>query len=263
MRAWERRKLLQGVGVGRRPILPPPRPPCREGGVWRGGCPTCGAGGLGWVGLGCGSHQVPGGGGSTPTHMAQNDSHVALKIFGGKHLFGPKIVFRPLAPTPIVTQNKGPGTEANFSNPPPPAEQISGHPVSCKGGGSYLPWLPQSPCACVPVQPAQSGKVGLRAPHYASRHVGGHHRPGKVLLVGGGAHERRGSFASQYFRFRSVSRTCLWFVRACLQTLRPQGGGGGAVLWVSPGGPSHCSLLQPPSPTASIPLPALTALTFP
>ena len=50
---------------------PPPWSPCREGGLgW--GCPSCRAGG---------------GGGPTPTYMAQNDPHVALIILT-THMWG-------------------------------------------------------------------------------------------------------------------------------------------------------------------------------
>ena len=76
---------------------------------------------------------VPGGGGVNPTSMAQNDTHVALiilttqmlgggdGIIGGKNFFGPNFcVPVPLAPTSVLTQNKGPDTEPHFSNPPPP-----------------------------------------------------------------------------------------------------------------------------------------------
>ena len=64
--------------------------------------------------------------------MAQNDTHIALiilttQIWGGggdywwKKLFRAKIcVPAPLAPTSVLTQNKGPDTEPHFSNPPPP-----------------------------------------------------------------------------------------------------------------------------------------------
>ena len=86
--------------------------------------------------------------------MAQNDTHVALiilttqmwggGIIGGKNFFRAKFcVPVPLAPTSVLTQNKGPDTEPHFSNPPPsfggrpchpppppapPAEQFSGCP---------------------------------------------------------------------------------------------------------------------------------------
>ena len=53
------------------PPPPPPWSPCREGGLgW--GCPTCRAGG---------------GGGPTPTYMAQNNPHVALIILT-THMWG-------------------------------------------------------------------------------------------------------------------------------------------------------------------------------
>ena len=53
------------------PPPPPPWSPCREGGLgW--GCSTCRAGG---------------GGGPTPTYMAQNDPHVALIILT-THMWG-------------------------------------------------------------------------------------------------------------------------------------------------------------------------------
>ena len=74
-----------------------------------------------------------GGGGVNPTSMAQNDTHVALivlttQMWGGgggnywwKKLLQAKIgVPAPLAPTAVLTQNKGPDTEPHFSNPPPP-----------------------------------------------------------------------------------------------------------------------------------------------
>ena len=62
--------------------------------------------------------------------MAQNDTHVALiilttQMWGGgnywwkKLLRGKFCVPVPLAPTSVLTQNKGPDTEPNFSNPPP------------------------------------------------------------------------------------------------------------------------------------------------
>ena len=72
-----------------------------------------------------------GGGGWTPTYMAQNDPHVVLiilatqmwaKIFWLKKLFQAKIcVPAPLVATSVLTQNKGPGTEAHFWTPPPPS----------------------------------------------------------------------------------------------------------------------------------------------
>ena len=103
--------------------------------------------GLGLPHLPCGE----GGGGPTPTYMAQNDPHGALiiltthmwgNIFSLKNLFRAKIcVPAPLAATSVLTQNKGPGTEAHFRNappppspgahaipPPPPAKQFSGRP---------------------------------------------------------------------------------------------------------------------------------------
>ena len=52
---WAKRKLVQGVGVARRPISQPPPPPPRLP------CPE-------------------GEGGSTPTSTAQNDPHIALII---------------------------------------------------------------------------------------------------------------------------------------------------------------------------------------
>ena len=82
---------------------------------------------------------VPGGGGGrpTPTYMAQNDPHVVLIILT-THMWG-KFFFReknfqakicvpaPLVATSVLTQNKGPGTEAHFWNPPPPSS-FAGHP---------------------------------------------------------------------------------------------------------------------------------------
>ena len=74
--------------------------------------------------------------------MAQKDTHVALIILttqmwggggivGGTSFFGPKFcVPAPLAPTSILTQNKGPDTEPHFSNPPPPSAGIHVTPVS-------------------------------------------------------------------------------------------------------------------------------------
>ena len=72
-----------------------------------------------------------GGGGVNPTSMAQNDTHVALiilttQMWGGggllmeKTFSGQICVPAPLAPTSVLTQNKGPDTEFHFSNPPPP-----------------------------------------------------------------------------------------------------------------------------------------------
>ena len=98
------------------------------GEVWRrGGCPTCRAGG--------------GAGVPTPTYRAQNDPHVVLIIltthmwgenFWWTKLFQAKIcVPAPLAPTTIVTQNKVPGTEAHFSNPPPPRAVLNGEKKKC------------------------------------------------------------------------------------------------------------------------------------
>ena len=62
--------------------------------------------------------------------MAQNDPHVALiilttrmwgKNFSRKKIFRAKIcVPAPLLATSVLTQNKGPGTEAHFWNLPPP-----------------------------------------------------------------------------------------------------------------------------------------------
>ena len=102
-----------------------------EGGIRRGGCPTCPA----W------------GGGSTPTCMAQNDPHVALIIltthmwggggaFGGKFFFGPKIVFGRLwRQHPLLHTTKGseahpppPVRGASISPPPPPAHTPSPSP---------------------------------------------------------------------------------------------------------------------------------------
>ena len=84
-------------------------------------------------GFGLGLPYLPcrgGGGGATPTYMAQNDPHVALIIFDytyvGENFFVKKIfrakicVPAPLVATSVLTQNKGPGTEAHFWNPPPP-----------------------------------------------------------------------------------------------------------------------------------------------
>ena len=64
--------------------------------------------------------------------MAQNDTHVALIILttqmwgGGGGNYWWKKLFRAkfcvpvrLAPTSVLTQNKGPDTEPHFSNPPP------------------------------------------------------------------------------------------------------------------------------------------------
>ena len=101
----------------RKPIFPTPPPPSLAavtgGGSSGRGCPTCRAGG----------------GGVNPTSMAQNDTHVApiiltTQMWGGnywwKKLFRAKIcVPVPLAPTSVLTQNKGPDTEPHFSNPPP------------------------------------------------------------------------------------------------------------------------------------------------
>ena len=79
---------------------------------------------------------VAGGGGVNPTSMAQNDTHVALLIlttqmWGGgggywrENFFGPNFcVLVPLAPTSVLTQNKGPDTEPHFSNPPPPSAGV-------------------------------------------------------------------------------------------------------------------------------------------
>ena len=42
-----------------------------------------------------------------------------------KNFFGPKFcVPAPLAPTSVLTQNKGPDTEPHFSNPPPPSAGV-------------------------------------------------------------------------------------------------------------------------------------------
>ena len=111
-----------GGGMARKPICPTPPPPppwapCREGGLgWR--CPTCRA-------------RAGGGGGPTPTYVAQNDPHVALiiltthmwgKFFSLKKISRAKIcVPARLVATSVLTQNKGPGTEAHFWNPPPPS----------------------------------------------------------------------------------------------------------------------------------------------
>ena len=80
---------------------------------------------------------VPGRG-VNPTSMAQNDTHVALiilttQMWGGnywwKKLFRAKFcVPVPLAPTSVLTQNKGPDTEPHFSNPPPPPPSFGGRP---------------------------------------------------------------------------------------------------------------------------------------
>ena len=104
----------------RKPIFPTPPPSllgrCDGRGGSGRGRPTCRAGG---------------GGGVNPTSMAQNDTHVALiilttQMWGGKLLvektFSGQIfcVPVPLAPTSVLTQNKGPDTEPHFSNPPLP-----------------------------------------------------------------------------------------------------------------------------------------------
>ena len=105
------------------PNPPPPSLAAVTGGGGSGrGCPTCRAGGRGGV---------------NPTSMAQNDTHVALiilttQMWGGgndwwKKLFRAKIcVPVPLAPTSVLTQNKGPDTEPHFSNTPPlpPSEGV-------------------------------------------------------------------------------------------------------------------------------------------
>ena len=134
-----------GGGGTRKPTFPTPPPSLAA--VTGGGVQGKGA-----------RPAVPGGGGVNPTSMAQNDTHVALVILttqmwggggggiiGGKNFFGPKFcVPAPLAPTSVLTQNKGPDTEPHFSNPPPllrqasmspppppppPAEQFSGRQV--------------------------------------------------------------------------------------------------------------------------------------
>ena len=113
------RKLLCGGGGDTEAHFPNPPPSLlgRRDGRGRSGrgCPTCRAGG----------------GGVNPTSMAQIDTHVALIILttqmcvgGGnywwKKLFRAKFcVPAPLAPTSVLTQNKGPDTEPHFSNPPP------------------------------------------------------------------------------------------------------------------------------------------------
>ena len=111
------RKLLCG-GDGTEAHLPNPPPPpppwslCREGGLgWR--CPTC----------------RDGGGGATPTYMAQNDPHVALiiltthmwgKIFSRKKFSGPKFVFRRLWwQHPSLHKTKGPARKPISGTPPP------------------------------------------------------------------------------------------------------------------------------------------------
>ena len=123
------RKLLCGGGGGDTEAHfpnPPPPPSLAAvtvgGGSWPG-CPTCHAGG---------------GGGVNPTSMAQNDTHVALiilttQMWGGKLLvekfFRAKFcVPVPLAPTSVLTQNKGPDTEPHFSNPPPLLRRASMSP---------------------------------------------------------------------------------------------------------------------------------------
>ena len=112
------RKLLCGGGgwygspFAQRPP-PPPWSPCREGGL-----------GWGWA-----TYRAKGGGG-TPTYMAQNDPHVALIILTThmwgknflrkKNLWAKICVPAPLVASFVLTQNKGPGTEAHFWNLPPP-----------------------------------------------------------------------------------------------------------------------------------------------
>ena len=107
-----------GGGVTRRPVFATPPPPSLAavtgGGRSGRGRPTCRAGG---------------GGGVNPTSMAQNDTHIALiilttQMWGGELLVektfsGQICVPVPLAPTSVLTQNKGPDTEPHFSNPPP------------------------------------------------------------------------------------------------------------------------------------------------
>ena len=79
---------------------------------------------------------VPGGGGVNPTSMAQNDIIImgllVEKLFRAKFC-----VPAPLAPTSVLTQNKGPDMEPHFSNPPPPrqsnfqvAQTYTGHQSS-------------------------------------------------------------------------------------------------------------------------------------
>ena len=119
MRRWRIALRRGGGGGSTEAHLPNPRPPPSWAAVPGGGF---GAGGA--------LPAVPrGGGGSTPTSAAQNDPHVAPTIltthmWGGdggleKNVFGPNFcVPAPLASTSTVTQHKGPGMEAHFSNPP-------------------------------------------------------------------------------------------------------------------------------------------------
>ena len=125
------RKLLCGGGGGltRKPIFPTPPPSLAAvtgGGVQDGGARPA----------------VPGGRGLNPTSMAQNDTHVALiilttQMWGGgggggllveKTFSGQICDSAPLAPTSVLTQNKGPDTEPHFSKPPPLLRRASMSP---------------------------------------------------------------------------------------------------------------------------------------
>ena len=120
---------LRGGGGDGYPFSQPPPPPSLAAVTGRGG-------------FRAGAPDLPcwgGGGGGNPTSMAQNDTHVALimlttQMGGGGGLLVEKI-FRakfcvpvPLAPTSVLTQNKGPNTEPHFSNPPPLLRQASMSP---------------------------------------------------------------------------------------------------------------------------------------
>ena len=147
------RKLLCGGGLARRPICPTP-PSLSLVAVPGGGF------GLGVPYLPCPG--VRGGGGPTPTYMAQNDPHVALitltthmwgNFFPWKKFSGPKFVFRrlwwqhpslhkikglaqkPISGTPPPLLRRAPMP----SPPPPPAKQFSGRPIcTCSAIGGAL-----------------------------------------------------------------------------------------------------------------------------
>ena len=137
---WSGREenCFAGGGWHGSPFAQPPLPLLgrRAGrGVWAGAAPPA----------------VPGGGGPTPTYMAQNDPHVALiiltthmwgKFLSEKNFSGPKFVFRRLW-WQHPSLHKGPGTEAHFWNPPPPSPGAHAIPppqsnfrAALGGGGS-------------------------------------------------------------------------------------------------------------------------------
>ena len=90
-----------------------------------------------------------GGGGSTPTSVALHLALIILTTLMSGEIFDEKTVPKicvpaSLAATSTLTQNKGPGTEAHFWNPPSPGspppspKQFSGRPERVHTGACLL-----------------------------------------------------------------------------------------------------------------------------